>query len=337
MHDQITNQSVALVGSTPLVLESPHENTVINATELSKQFKDSYAVRSVSFYVPEGSIFGFIGPSGSGKTTTIRLLTGVYRPTGGIVTVLGKYPAQFSKSDREKIGYLPQQFVLYPNLTVWENMNFAASLYGVGIRGRKNLKSLLEFVELADDKGKLASQLSGGMQRRLSLATTLIHNPDLIFMDEPTAGIDPILRSKFWSHFNEMKQGGRTLFITTQYVSEAAYCDIVGIMAQGELVAVGTPEGLRKRAMGGDLVVLRSPEWISHDTQLQINALPFVKEHVRRTSDNEVVITVEEASTAIPQLIDWANQNKIQIESIEESMPNFDEIFIKVIEAYQNE
>jgi ABC-2 type transport system ATP-binding protein len=313
------------------------EDAIINAEDLGKQFKDIYAVRNVSFYVPKGAIFGFIGPSGSGKTTTIRLLTGVYRPTEGSVTVLGKHPIHFNKIDREKIGYLPQHFVLYPNLTVWENMNFSASLYGVGIRRGQNLQELLEFVELSEDRGKLASQLSGGMQRRLSLAATLIHDPELIFLDEPTAGIDPILRSKFWQHFEEIKQEGRTLFVTTQYVGEAAYCDIVGVMSEGRLVTVGSPEGLRKRAMGGDLVVLRSPGWISHDIQLKLEALTFVKGQVRRTSDNEIVITVDEASTAIPQLIEWANQNNLQIESIEESMPNFDDVFVRIIEASTNE
>lgn len=320
-----------------LEAEQPPQDTVISATELSKQFKDIYAVRSVSFYVPEGAIFGFIGPSGSGKTTTIRLLTGVYRPTEGAVTVLGKHPVNFNKLDRERIGYLPQQFVLYPNLTVWENMNFAASLYGVGMRRGKNLKALLEFVGLDDDRGKLASQLSGGMQRRLGLASTLIHDPELVFLDEPTAGIDPILRSRFWEHFNEMKQQGRSLFITTQYVGEAAYCDIVGVMAEGQLVTVGTPEGLRKRAMGGELVIIRSPSWISHDTQLKLEALPFVNGRIRRIDDNQIEITVDEASTAIPQLIEWANQNNLQIESIEESMPNFDDVFVKIIEAHRNE
>lgn len=330
-------QYVDLPEVRPPEVDQPPEDTVIRATDLGKQFKDNFAVRHVSFYVPQGSIFGFIGPSGSGKTTTIRLLTGVYRPTEGSVTVLEKHPVHFNKIDREKIGYLPQHFVLYPNLTVWENMNFAASLYGVGLRRSKNLEKLLEFVELDHDKGKLASQLSGGMQRRLSLASTLIHDPELIFLDEPTAGIDPILRSKFWDHFNEIKQGGRTLFITTQYVGEAAYCDIVGVMGQGKLVAVGTPEGLRKRAMGGELVIIRSPSWVSHDLQLKLEALPFVNGQIRRTGDNQLEVTVDEASTAIPQLIEWANQHNLEIESIEESVPNFDDVFVKIIEATNHE
>jgi ABC-2 type transport system ATP-binding protein len=314
----------------------PVENVVIRATNLSKKFKDFYAVNKANFYVPEGAIFGFIGPSGSGKTTTIRLLTGMYHPTEGEVTVLGKEPKNFNKMDRERIGYLPQNFVLYPNLTVWENMNFAASLYGVGFRGRRNLRSLLDLVELSADRNKLASQLSGGMQRRLSLAATLIHDPDLIFLDEPTAGIDPILRSKFWDHFNDMKKSGRSLFITTQYVGEAAYCDIVGVMSEGTLAAISTPDGLRKQVMGGNQVILRSTDWISHDIQLKLESLPFVGNRVRRISDNELLITVDEASTAIPQLIEWANANHLDVESIEESKLSFDEVFVKIVEAHRN-
>src|SRR5574339_1091041 len=146
---------------------------VVETKDLTKTFGDEVAVNSLNMWVPRGSIFGFIGPSGCGKTTTVRLLTGVHAPTSGQVTVLDKDPVHFSKSDREKIGYLIQNFVLYPELTVWENLNFAASFYGVSLFKRHGrLNKLLQFVELADDKNKLASALSGGMKRRLSLAAT---------------------------------------------------------------------------------------------------------------------------------------------------------------------
>jgi ABC-2 type transport system ATP-binding protein len=176
------------------------DGKVVEASELTKKFGDRVAVDALSMQVPRGTIFGFIGPSGCGKTTTVRLLTGVYEPTSGQVSVLGRNPVNFSKSDREKIGYLIQHFVLYPQLTVWENLNFAASFYGVNPFRRGHLRKLLDFVELRSDSNKRASQLSGGMQRRLSLAATLVHNPQLLFLDEPTAGIDPILRRKFWDY-----------------------------------------------------------------------------------------------------------------------------------------
>src|SRR5512143_2549919 len=140
---------------------------IVDALELTKAFGTEVAVDSLTMQVPRGTIFGFIGPSGCGKTTTVRMLTGVHKPTSGQVSVLGKNPIKFTKSDREKIGYLIQSFVLYPELTVWENLNFAASFYGVGLFRSRRLNRLLDFVELKQDKGKLAGQLSGGMQRRL--------------------------------------------------------------------------------------------------------------------------------------------------------------------------
>jgi len=203
---------------------------VVEAHEVTKKFGDEVAVNSLNMQVPRGTIFGFIGPSGCGKTTTVRMMTGIHRPTSGELTVLGKNPIHFSKSDQEQIGYLIQNFVLYPELTVWENLNFAASFYGVTLFRQRRLNQLLEFVELKEDKGKLAGALSGGMKRRLSLAATLVHNPELLFLDEPTAGIDPLLRRKFWDYFKELQEEGHTLFVTTQYVGEAAYCDLVGVM-----------------------------------------------------------------------------------------------------------
>lgn len=183
------------------VREGEMDNIVIHAKGLTKQFGHEIAVQDVTFEIPRGKIFGFIGPSGSGKTTTIRLLTGVYQPTAGDVIVLGRRPKEFVAATREKIGYMPQFFVLYQDLSVWENLNFAASIYGMRFRRAERLKQLLDFVELSEHKHKLARNISGGMQRRLSLAATLVHNPELIFLDEPTAGVDPVLRRKFWDHF----------------------------------------------------------------------------------------------------------------------------------------
>ncbi|HJR81252.1 MAG TPA: ABC transporter ATP-binding protein, partial [Anaerolineales bacterium] len=146
--------------------DKTHSGNVVQAQQLTKTFGEEVAVDSLTMNVPRGSIFGFIGPSGCGKTTTVRMMTGVHKPTSGQVTVLGKDPYKFSKSDREKIGYLIQNFVLYPELNVWENLNFAASFYGVSLFGRaKRFNRLLEFVELTEDKSKLASALSGGMKR----------------------------------------------------------------------------------------------------------------------------------------------------------------------------
>src|SRR5512141_1541361 len=165
-----------------LIKDKNAPGDVVDAQALTKMFGKEVAVDSLTIQVPRGAIFGFIGPSGCGKTTTVRMLTGIHKPTSGQVSVLGKNPTRFSKSDREKIGYLIQNFVLYPELTVWENLNFAASFYGVSLFRYGRLNKLLDFVELSGDKNKLARDLSGGMKRRLSLAATLVHNPELLFL-----------------------------------------------------------------------------------------------------------------------------------------------------------
>lgn len=309
-------------------------NAAIIAQGVSKHFNEEYAVRGLTIEIPKGIIFGFIGPSGSGKTTTIRMLTGIYTPSEGVVYVLGKDPRRSDASFRQRIGYMPQQFVLYPDLTVLENLNFTASLYGMGFfHRRKRLNALLDFVELADAKKKRTSNLSGGMQRRLALAATLIHNPELIFLDEPTAGIDPILRKKFWDHFRELQASGRTLFVTTQYVGEAAFCDYVGVLSDGRLLLVDTPVGLRRRAFGGDVVDLQTSEAIPYDKIFAIQALPFVKNRIRVMGDRAMRLIVDQAKTAIPEIIAWCNQNGLKVDSINEFLPPFDDVFVQVVQA----
>jgi ABC-2 type transport system ATP-binding protein len=306
---------------------------IVEAHELTKMFGEEAAVNSLTMKVPRGTMFGFIGPSGCGKTTTVRLLTGIHKPTSGEVTVLGKHPVEFSKSDREKIGYLIQNFVLYPELTVWENLNFAASFYGVGLLTRHSrLNKLLEFVELSEDKGKLAGALSGGMKRRLSLAATLVHNPELLFLDEPTAGIDPLLRRKFWDYFKDLQAQGHSLFITTQYVGEAAYCDLVGVMYERKLLMVESPEGLRRKAYGGDIIGIKTTEWIRYENRKKMEDLPFVKGKIKVINDQEIEMVVDEANTAMPALMEAAKAQRINVEKMEQISPPFDDVFVRLIE-----
>jgi ABC-2 type transport system ATP-binding protein len=303
--------------------------------DVTLSFGEAVGVRDLNFQVAPGTIFGLIGPSGSGKTTTVRLMTGIYRPDSGDLRVLGRAPYRFSPRQRERIGYLPQQFVLYPNLTVWENLNFAASLYGMGYFSRRGrLREVLDFVELTDAGGRLGRQLSGGMQRRLSLACALVHEPSLIFADEPTAGIDPVLRGKFWHFFRELRDTGRTLVITTQYVGEAAYCDLVGVMAEGRLIHIDTPAGLRRTALGGEVIRLLVDEPLRYAARDRLQAQPFVTD-VRRSRETpgELYAYVESAAEALPAIFAAMREEpEITVRSAEEYHPPFDDLFIALME-----
>ncbi len=305
--------------------------SVVAVQNLTKKFGSEVAVSDLNFAVPPGVIFGFIGPSGCGKTTTVRLMTGVYRPTSGQVSVLGQSPAAFTATTRKALGYMPQQFVLYPNLSVLENLNFAASLYGLGLRRGRRFRELLDFLELYAHRHKLARTLSGGMLRRLSLAAALVHDPQVLFLDEPTAGIDPVLRRKLWDYFQTLKERGRTLFVTTQYVGEAAYCDLIGVMAGGRLLMVETPDGLRQRAYGGDVVEMCLQTPVDYRTVQQLRALPFVTGAVTLVGDTAVRLTVAAAGTAIPELVAWATANQVGLQTVEKFEPPLDDVFVELV------
>lgn len=306
---------------------------VIIARGLSKKFGEQYVVKNLNLEIEPGQIFGFIGPSGCGKTSTVRLLTGYYAPTEGSAEIFGTPPTALTEKDRLRIGYMPQLFALYPDLTVLENLNFSASLYGLGLMRRKKLNKILEFVDLKEDRGKLTSQISGGMQRRLSLAAAMIHDPDVLFLDEPTAGIDPVLRQKFWDYFQRLRDEKHTLFVTTQYVTEASYCDHIGVMVDGELICVDTPEGLRKRAYGGDVVLIETEEGQPVDWNYvhALSELPFLKERPKLVDENTIRLIVDESSTAIPQLMEFSNVRNFKVKSIEPDPLPFDDVFVHLV------
>lgn len=309
---------------------------VIEMQHVTKSFGDKTAVSDMSLVVPAGQIFGLVGPSGCGKTTTIRMLTGVYMPTDGKLRVLGSSPQYFDKRVRERIGYMPQLFVLYPTLTVWENLNFVASLYGLNwFRRRKRLEMLLDFVELRPARNTLAASISGGMKRRLELACSLVHNPELLFADEPTAGVDPVLRGKFWEHFNQLKADGHSLLVTTQYVSEVAYCDQVAVMRNGRLLMVDTPDGLRRQAMGGEIIRLTVDAEDDLNARRILSQMSFVQNFERPsgTPRGTLDIYVEDAGSLLPEVIRGLNQDPtIDMRHAEEYTPPFDDIFIILME-----
>ena len=169
------------------------------------------------------------------------------------------------------------------------------------------------------------------MLRRLSLAATLVHNPQLLFLDEPTAGIDPILRHKFWDHFRELKNQGRTIFITTQYVSEADNCDLVGVQNNGKLLLVDTPQGIRHHAYGGDMVDFHTAQPFNYEAEALLRSLPFVRAKTVRMSSNSMRIVVDQASTAIPELMGWAQQQNIQVQAVEEYETSFEDVFVELV------
>ena len=299
---------------------------------VSVQFPDQLAVDDISLVVPTGAILGLIGPSGAGKTTTIRVLTGALVPTGGTATVLGEEPRHFRRETRERIGYMPQSFTLYPDLTVRENVDFVGSLFGMFFFSRRRrTKEVLQLVDLWEVRGRQAGRLSGGMQRRLELACALVHDPALLFLDEPTAGIDPILRAKVWTELHRLRDAGRTLIVTTQYVNEAESCDRVALIANGRMLALATPDGLRREAVGGDVVVVETAAFFDAE---QLAGLPFVR-RVRQDGARQLTVVVDDAGTATPDVVEAVKARGGEVTSAREERASFDDVFAALVHRDQ--
>jgi ABC-2 type transport system ATP-binding protein len=292
------------------------------------RFDDQVAVDGVSLVVPSGTILGLIGPSGSGKTTTIRLLTGALKPTSGEVQVLGEEPRNFRRETRQRIGYMPQSFTLYPDLTVRENVDFIGALFGMLFYSRRRrTREILEVVDLWSVRDRRAGRLSGGMQRRLELAGALVHEPTLLFLDEPTAGIDPMLRSRVWDELHRLRDAGRTLIVTTQYVNEAESCDHVALIAEGKLVALDTPTGLRRLAAGGDVIEI---ETAARFDGLGLEELPFVR-RVRQEGPRHLTLVVDDAGTATPDAVDAITERGGEVVRTGEVRASFDDVFVTLV------
>ncbi len=234
-------------------------DAAIEATALTKKFGAATAVDGLTLSVAAGEIFGLVGPDGAGKTTTMRLLTGVMRPSGGMARVLGVDVALHAEAVRPRIGYVPQNSSLYADLSVQENLKFHADLFGLprAERDRKTAE-LLAFSRLGPFATRLAKHLSGGMRQKLALCAALIHRPEVLFLDEPTIGVDPVSRREFWLLIYQLLQQGLTLLVSTPYLDEAERCHRVGLMDHGRLIACDNPAGLR-RLLPGTLLELRGP------------------------------------------------------------------------------
>jgi len=230
-------------------MNSVSGSPAIQAEHLSKRFGDLVAVDRVDVELPAGRIYGLLGPNGSGKTTLIRMLAGLARPTDGRARVLGV--AMPDRENLRRIGYMTQADGIYTELSVWENVRFFAALFGVRDRGA--LETALEIVDLNSRRNSPALELSGGMRRRLSLACALVHRPDVLFLDEPTVGIDPALRVQFWRYFRDLAAGGTTILVSSHVMDEADRCDELLLILHGRLLARGSSAEIRARAGATDL------------------------------------------------------------------------------------
>jgi len=232
--------------------------TSIEVHGLGKRFGDFEAVKNVSFDVAPGEIFGYLGANGAGKSTTIRILCGLMMPSAGRAVVAGHDVAKQPDRVRMSIGYMSQKFSLYPDLSVLENMDFFGGAYRLP-RARRltRARALLEEVELSDATEVLVRDLPGGKRQRLALATALLHEPSIVFLDEPTAGVDPAARRNFWRIIRRLAEAGTTVFVTTHYMDEAEYCARVGLMVAGELVALDTPAALKETHVPGTMLAVR--------------------------------------------------------------------------------
>jgi len=222
---------------------------VVRVQGLTRYFGDFLAVDHVSFNVYAGEVVGYLGPNGSGKTTTIRLLLGLLQPSGGEATVLGFDVFRQTEEVRQRSGYMSQKFALYDDLTVWQNLVFYGGVYG--IRDQKDIRGTLGLVGLSGHADELARSLSAGWRQRLALGIALVHHPQLLFLDEPTSGVDPSARRSFWDLIYNLAEGGVTILVTTHYMDEAEYCGRVGMMRNGKLLALDTPQNLKINVVSG--------------------------------------------------------------------------------------
>ena len=318
--DKYSAQTVAL--SRPVV----HAGPAIEMVDLCKDFGSFHAVDHLSLIVQQGEIFGLLGPNGSGKTTTINMISGLSVPTSGEVRVMGYDVRHQARQVRRLLGSIPQETALYEELTAWDNMDFHADLFGVPRQEKKErIVRLLELVQLLDRKASRVSTFSGGMKRRLAIARALLHDPSLIYLDEPTLGVDVQARRAIWDYCLSLRDQGKTVLITTNYLEEAqALCERLAIIDHGKLITVDTPDHL-KQAYGGTILELETSQ--PFEGVEQIKALPGVKEV--QQEGRRLKVTTAGVDHIVPQIVNIVSQDA-ELRDIAVREPTLDEIFLQL-------
>ncbi|HZD59824.1 MAG TPA: ABC transporter ATP-binding protein [Anaerolineae bacterium] len=295
---------------------------------LTRRFGAFTAVNDVSFDVRRGEIFGFLGPNGSGKSTTIRMLCGILEPSGGRASVLGFDVATQAEEIKRRIGYMSQKFSLYDDLTVVENLDFYGGIYGLkNARLAERKDFVLEMAGLKGRENELAANLSTGWKQRLALGCAIIHEPEMVFLDEPTGGVDPISRRNFWEMLYHMAEAGITLFVTTHYMDEAEHCHRIGFIFQGDMIALGTPDQLKKEHMKGTIIEISIDA--SQEALRAITMVPGISEaYFYGATIHAKVDSVTDAEKVEEHLRD----NGFKDFSIQEVEPSLEDVFVGLIE-----
>ncbi|MBI1921345.1 MAG: ABC transporter ATP-binding protein [Geobacter sp.] len=309
---------------------STNSEFAVTLTDLTRKFDGFVAVNHISLDVRKGEIFGFLGPNGAGKSTTIRMLCGILEPSGGSGTVAGFDIVREPEEIKKNIGYMSQKFSLYEDLTVEENIDFYSGIYRIPAE-RKNTRKewVIDMAGLAEHRKSRTSTLSVGWKQRLALGCAILHEPPIVFLDEPTSGVDPISRRNFWDLIYHLAEEGVTVFVTTHYMEEAEYCDRLGLIYRGELVAMGTPLELKTRFMAEEVVevVCDRPQ----DAMEHVEKLPGVRHAALFGRGLHVV--AEDAETAIPAFVETLSAKGFVDVRAEKIMPSLEDVFVSLIEA----
>ncbi|MDD4859996.1 MAG: ATP-binding cassette domain-containing protein [Dehalococcoidales bacterium] len=314
--------------------EADKGEIAIKVSELTRKFGDFTAVDRVSFEVKRGEIFGLLGPNGSGKTTTIRMIIGLLAPTSGNGLVLGYDLAKGAAELRSRIGYMSQKFSLFADLTVAENINLYSDLYGLSRTQREEGKEwVLDMAGLRGKEKAKPRELSGGWKQRLALGCTIIHNPEVVFLDEPTAGVDPLSRRSFWGLIQELSARGTTIFVTTHYMDEAEHCHRLGLFYCGELIALGTPRQLKAHQGKGELVEVVSPDYA------QALGLLAAEPRYRQVSlfGSTIHINVTDAKSASHEIKTLMENHNVAVSGISQIPFTLEDVFISLVEAHERQ